>query len=296
MTTEVLGNLSFSEIPTVNGAEVMLNAGGVPEFLSDITANRPLAGTGPVGRIFLDTTLNRFYRDDGTAWIDLTPTLLLDGAVDQITVIDGTNVTPSIVSLADNPIIPGNEKIRFPTGTTAQRPASPVEGDARYSTTFDRPEIYSGAAWVPFGRILQVQTGTIAATSGTNQIPFDTSIPQITEGFQIWSASFTPLSSTSQIIVEYTLTVSHGTSTRVVITALFSGAANAIAASATTCAGANTPQDLTLYHSFLPGSTATINFSARLGSSANGTCFVGSGGANTLGGRMASTYKITEVI
>lgn len=295
MTTEVLGKLSFLEMPDVNGTELLLNSGGVPAILSGTTAARPAAGTGPVGRLYLDTTLNRFFRDDGTQWIDLTAVPSINGTADQIAVTPGTNVTPTVIAIADNPIIPGTGAMRLPTGTTAQRPVTAVEGDARFNSTLDRPEVFSGSTWVPFGRILQLVTGNIPATSGTTQIPLDSTVPQSTEGFQIWTTSFTPQSATSTVIVECTMTVSHGTASRTVIGALFNGGASAIATCATTTAGANTPQDLTLFHSYQPGSTAAITFSFRLGASNSGTCFVSSAGASTLGGTLVSRYQIIEV-
>ncbi len=294
MSTEVLGKLSFLEVPDVNGSDVLLNAGGVPSILSGPTLSLPAAAIA--GRLYLDTDVNRFFRDTGTAWIDLTPVPSINGTANQIVVTPGTNVSPAVVALAENPVIPGTAGMRLPVGTTAERSGSPVEGDARFNSTLDRPEVYNGANWVPFGRILQMQTGTITPTSGTTQIPFDSTVPQNNEGFQIWTTMFTPQSAASRIIVEYTLTVSHGTATRIIITSLFTGGTSAVATASTTTAGANTPQDMTLYHTFLPGSTATITFSARLGSSAAGTCFVGSGGANTLGGTMGSMYRITEIL
>lgn len=296
MTTDVLGGLELLEVPQVNGLPVLLNAGGVPAILSGDTASRPLAGTGEVGRIYLDTTLNKFYRDDGSEWIDLTSVPTINGTSSQIAVTQGTNVTPTVIALADNPQIPGTARLRLPVGTTAQRPALPVNGDTRFNSDLDRAEIYSGTAWVPFGRALQVVIGTIPAVSGTSQIPLDTSVPQSGEGFQIWSQAFTPLSPDSTIIVEYTITVSHGTATRTIITSLFSGGTAAISTTAVTTAGANSPMPLSVHHSLQPGSTATINFSARVGASANGTCFVGSAGANTLGGTLVSRYRITEII
>lgn len=296
MTTEVLGSLDLLEVPQVNGIPVLLNAGGVPAILSGDTASRPAAGSGEVGRIYLDTTLNKFFRDDGSEWIDLTAVPVINGTANQIAVTAGTNVTPTVIALADNPQIPGTGRLRLPVGTTAQRPASPVNGDTRFNSDLDRAEIYSGSAWVPFGRALQVVIGTIPAVSGTSQIPLDSTLPQSGEGFQIWSQAFTPLSPDSTIIVEYTLTVSHGTTTRVIITSLFSGGTSAIATAACSTAGANTPMSLSMHHAFQPGSTATINFSARAGASANGTCFINSAGANTLGGTLVSRYRITEII
>ena len=49
--------------------------------------------------------------------------------------------------------------LRIPVGTDAQRPASPVAGMIRYSTTSNAIEVYSGAGWVLIDKF--------AATGGT---------------------------------------------------------------------------------------------------------------------------------
>lgn len=41
--------------------------------------------------------------------------------------------------------------IKIPTGTTVQRPASPVVGDLRFNTTTGLVELYNGSAWATFG-------------------------------------------------------------------------------------------------------------------------------------------------
>ena len=40
--------------------------------------------------------------------------------------------------------------VNLGTGTTAQRPASPVIGDIRYNTTELALEYYNGSAWITF--------------------------------------------------------------------------------------------------------------------------------------------------
>ncbi len=51
--------------------------------------------------------------------------------------------------------------MKIPTGTTAQRPASPVLGDIRYNTTDNRTEVYDGTVWKAMG------TNPFEATGGT---------------------------------------------------------------------------------------------------------------------------------
>jgi hypothetical protein len=40
--------------------------------------------------------------------------------------------------------------VKFATGTTAQRPASPVAGATRWNTTDVALEYYNGTAWITF--------------------------------------------------------------------------------------------------------------------------------------------------
>ncbi len=292
MTTEVLGSFSFSETPDVGGQAVMLNAGGVTSISADTTANRPAAGIA--GRVFLDTTTNRFYRDDGAAWIDLTAVPLIDGTAGQITVVDGTNITASVVSIADNPVLPGTASFRPPSGTTAQRPAG-VAGDVRFNSTNAQLEKYTGAYWGPLGLVLQQVVGNIPASSGTTTVPLDNTAPTSTEGWQIFTQAFTPISATSRIIIEFGITSSHSANTGTNICSLFAGTTNIGSVAGRTDSVANTAVSLHILRVHTPASTAAITFSARLGNPTNGTSYCNQVGTKTLGGTLASSFIITEV-
>jgi hypothetical protein len=74
--SEVLGKISFLDIPDVNGVNVFLNAGNTPSLLADILANRPSPGT--VGRLFVDTTNNVLQRDTGSLWVNISSALPAD--------------------------------------------------------------------------------------------------------------------------------------------------------------------------------------------------------------------------
>lgn len=292
MTTEVLGQHVFSEVPTVLGTEVMLNGGGIPVFSSGDTASFPAVGIA--GQIYLDITVNRFYRDTGSAWIDLTPLLLLDGTANQINVVDGTNVTASIVSLAPNLIMPGTEGFVPPSGTTAQRPIAPLTGESRFNTSFGWNEEFDGANWSPMGRVIQCVTGTIAAASGTTTVPLDNTAPSATEGFQIWSQSFTPLSTTSRIIISFSVHASNSVTNNTPIMSVFAGTTN-IGATAGRIPTAATGTSLTIQRVYAPASIAPITFSARLGCPVAGTTYCNQIGTATLGGALVSNYIITEI-
>jgi hypothetical protein len=289
--SNVLGKISFLDTPDVNGQNVMLNGGGVPIITAGITSARPAAGSYP-GQLYLDTTLNILYRDNGTTWDSLDPVPAINGTTNQISVVQGTNVTPSVISLTSNPVIPGTASMTLPVGTTGQRPTG-VAGMARFNSTSAMSEFYTGAYWAPSGTILQVVTGVIAAGNGTTATPIDNTVPQSTEGNQMWTQSFTPISATSRVVIIYSVTAGHSTTNASMVAATFAGTTNigsTMTRSASQTAGGVEMSQKVVYS---PGSTAAITFSARIGSTA--TSYWNSTPSVTLGGSMASDYIIMEL-
>jgi hypothetical protein len=163
----------------------------------------------------------------------------------------------------------------------------------RYNTTTGVYEDYD-TTWSRLGMVKQVVTGTISATTGTTQTPFDNTSPLSIEGNQIWTQSFTPLSSTSLIVIMFSVWVAHGTATRTVICATYRGTTTLTATAATTAAIASAANMTTTFVDS-PGSTATITYSARVGSSGSGTVYVNQASTATLGGTGATRYIIMEI-
>jgi hypothetical protein len=296
--TDALGKISFLEVPTVNGTDVLLNAGGVPAILSGITSARPTAGTGIVGRLYLDTTTSTFYRDNGASWDALgsSSSSSISGTANEITVVPGTNVTPSVISLADNSILPGTAGFMMPSGTTAERPISPTPGTTRFNTTLGSAEIYQSGIWMPHGRIIQTVIGNIPASSGNNTIPWDNTLPLITEGREIWTQSFTPLSASSTITVKFGLTLGTSNTNRVMIVTVFAGSVCIGSSGTNTTSTANNPTSMFMDLAYVPGSTAPITISARIGASSSTTVYVNQTGTATLGGTLVSDFIIMEII
>lgn len=296
--TDVLGSVTFLETPTVNGTDVLLNAGGVPAILSGITSARPAAGTGVVGRLWLDTTTSTFYRDNGASWDALggSSGSTIAGTSNQITVVQGTNVTPSVISIANNVQLPGLEGITFPSGATSQRPVTALAGETRFNSDLAYVETYASGFWQPLGQVLQTVTGTIAASSGTVTVPLDNTIPQNNEGNLIWSQTFTPLSTASKIIIAYSITVASSTASRTIILSTFAGSTNIGSIIQTASATANAGTNMVFYNSYAPASTAAILFTARLGTSASATTYCNQTSAAALGGALATKYTIMEVL
>lgn len=54
------------------------NAGGVPQILADLAANRPAPDTAKAGRLFYATDTRQLWRDSGSAWEELKPSSAAD--------------------------------------------------------------------------------------------------------------------------------------------------------------------------------------------------------------------------
>jgi hypothetical protein len=72
--------------------------------------------------------------------------LLANGTVST----DAINLGQLTTSLT-NPTFSGTEYMLIPKGTTAQRPAVPVDGEMRYNTDTNQFEGYQGGAWGQLG-------------------------------------------------------------------------------------------------------------------------------------------------
>ena len=59
-----------------------------------------------------------------------------------------TSTTDALaISAAQNVTLSSTGALSVPSGTTAQRPSSPVNGMLRYNTTIPQLEIYLGGTW-----------------------------------------------------------------------------------------------------------------------------------------------------
>ena len=139
-----------------------------------------------------------------------------------------------------------------------------------------------------------------AATSLTATIPFDDTIPQVSEGTQILSASITPKTTTNRIRLRAQVWVFRNTSgaTNFQMAAFQNGAANAIAAmSGAAVEGAIYGNSNILEYEFVPGSVSAQTITIRVGNSnalgitVNGTA----GGSRLMGGAGVSTLILEEI-
>lgn len=167
MTTEVLGKLSFLEVPDVNGSDVLLNVGGVPSFSSGPTIDLPSPGI--VGRVFIDTTALTILRDNGTSWDSISgSSSSVSGTTNQI-VVTGTD--PAVISIANNAVLPGTEGIVLPAGPSSSRPLVPALGETRYNTELRSVEYYQPNVWVKTSGVVEKDISDLSLTgTGENDL------------------------------------------------------------------------------------------------------------------------------
>jgi hypothetical protein len=73
MPTPIYGSHSFTNIPDVNGAPVLLNGGGTGQIATGTLASRPSPGN--TGDLFVDTTNFAIWHDTGSDWGPLSRVL-----------------------------------------------------------------------------------------------------------------------------------------------------------------------------------------------------------------------------
>lgn len=138
------------------------------------------------------------------------------------------------------------------------------------------------------------QTGAVATT--TTVMPFDDTIPQITEGAEFLTRTITPTSATSKLLVQVVLNGSCSTTSYITVGLFRDSTAGALAAASKY--GVNGSYEQVVLSCLVDaGSTAATTFRVRAGQHTAGTLTVnGDGGARRLGGAMATTMTVTEIL
>jgi len=100
-----------------------------------------------------------------TTGVQLTRTLT--GISNQTSITNGNGISGNpTIGLANNPIIPGNEGLGLPSGTTGQRPGSPSGTELRFNTTNTVLEYWDGSSWIELS-----ESGNVSTITGTeNQV------------------------------------------------------------------------------------------------------------------------------
>jgi hypothetical protein len=164
------------------------------------------------------------------------------------------------------------------------------------SFTFNRNGILGGA----LVQTVSFETGAVA--TGATGIPYDDTIPQITEGTEFMTCSITPKSATSKLIIDvvFNATNTVGGNTNNIVALFRDSTADALVAVGYFLPSGNIGMNIKFTHVMTSGTTSALTFRVRAGLDTGGTpgttVFNGnSGGARILGGVYASSIVIQEV-
>lgn len=164
-------------------------------------------------------------------------------------------------------------------------------------------ESLAGADATDFGAVVRSyatanrnRTETALDTAITTGFPFDATIPQITEGEEVFSLTLTPSSVTSRVrvrsIIKFSATAS---STWAVIALFVNGGANAVDVSASFMATNGGGGTLPLEYEYVPGVTTAQTLSIRAGTAGTGSYTINAAGGQTLGGVIKSFLSAEEI-
>jgi len=154
----------------------------------------------------------------------------------------------------------------------------------------------SSAVQASSAKVIQVATfATGAVATGTTSIPFDNTIPQITEGTEFMTLAITPSSATNSLIIQVTLVTAFSGGDNIIVALFQDSTVNGLAAVV-----AQPPASITIPQTFnykmTAGTTSSTTFRVRAGGGSAGTITInGVLGSARMGGVMASTMTIYEV-
>lgn len=161
--------------------------------------------------------------------------------------------------------------------------------------TLDRDHLATGFGTVMVqSQELDFETGYINVST---IIPLDNTTPQITEGVEILTGSFTPVSATSELLVEFWGIVGAGAGNTFLIAALFQDGATDAVASSVVAVLAVGVAPLWLGYRLTPASLNSITFALRLGpNSTAGTSgyLNGNSAAQMFNGTMRAFLRVSE--
>lgn len=139
--------------------------------------------------------------------------------------------------------------------------------------------------------VLLASSSSLITCAGT--IPFDNTVPQISEGTQILSGSFTPKSGSSSLEIVCEITGSHSASAEVGLAFFIDATAGALDAKWNFSAAHSI--QMTLRTRYASPGTSAHTFQARMGGP-SGTFYVNgaTGGTQIMGGTALATLRIRE--
>ena len=151
---------------------------------------------------------------------------------------------------------------------------------------------------LPAGCILQVVTSQYSTfTSSTAAIPLDNTPPQNTEGTEVLTATITPTSTTSKLVITAQTTMGVSIANWAIISLFQDSGVNAIAANTMYITTNTASAILPLTYSMTAGTTNATTFRLRYGpgTGATTTAYINGSSSALFNGTLYTTLTITEV-
>ena len=197
--------------------------------------------------------------------------------------------------------VEAHEARHLPNGSDPLTTAAPLVNISTSSTnavgtanSFARSD-HNHAVTGNLGHVQQWLTGPIGQTSGTTLIAIGNTAPVITDGTQIWSQVITPATITNTVTVQFSLMADSGNNNRGVVVALFRNT-TLLDVKYVWVQSIGSTMTIAMSYAEVPGTTAAVTYSARVGISAAGTWYSNQGSTATFGGAIHSSYIIQELL
>lgn len=166
------------------------------------------------------------------------------------------------------------------------------------NTSWVRTFVAGTTLTLPAGTIVGTGSSAYAASVNlTTQIPWDDTIPQVTEGTQIISVNMTAQAALNTFRIRFSGEVATTAASWVIAALFVDGAANAVAGSGVFCEETvGSGRALVFDFFYTPGDTATHTIAVRVGPDAAVTVRLnGAGTARRLGGIMSAILSWDEI-
>lgn len=235
------------------------------------SAGRLINGSNARVAIFVAGGQNYYVRKEtsGGSLIDEIPVIIpytaSDGGVVPIA-SGGTNASSAAAALTSLGAASASDLSSLSTTVSAlDSQVDGIGGDLGDMAAKDNVELTDLATGLE-GLCIQRVRSTSATKSSLSgaTVPQDTTTPQVTEGEQVFSVSFTPLRSDSIIRARSKLTVEYAATRQAIYMMFTDGSTDCIQASHVYCT-ANTTETVVLEHEFASPGTSAITISTRIG-------------------------------
>ena len=197
----------------------------------------------------------------------------------------GANMLIDGVASASNFTGAAGDKVHVIAVTTTQFRLSPAKADGT--------AVVGAASAGQVIQVVNVMDGALA--TGTTAIPYDDTIPQITEGDQYMSLAITPGNTNNKLRIDVVVNGASTDTTRWIYALFQDSTANALAATEVYPVGASGEMNVKFTHYMTAGTVSATTFRVRAGGTAGTFTFNGAAGARKMGGIMASSITISEV-